>query len=204
MFFFSGEVDMLKKAFFFLFVVIFVYYPVFAGHTVNITPAKGEAFPVIKLSMPEKESERAYLGLSDNELFKLSDIKAELLIIEILSMYCPYCQKEAPIVNDLYRAIEKNPALRDKIKMIGIGAGNTPFEINIFRNQYSVPFPLFDDQSFLVHKKIGEVRTPYFFVLRINADGSNRIIYSRVGTINDAAQFLDFILDEAEIKQKER
>ena len=123
-----------------------------------------------------------------------------MLIIEIFSMYCPYCQKEAPLVNDLYQAIDKDPGLKEKIKMIGIGAGNTPFEVDIFRNQFKIPFPLFADDSFTVHKRVGEVRTPYFFVLKVNADRSNTLIYSKVGTIRDPAQFLKLILNEADLK----
>lgn len=163
-------------------------------------PQKGSSFPSITIPIPDKDAEKAYLGLTVKNSFKLSEIKAELLIIEIYSMYCPYCQKEAPIVNELYQIIEKKPTLKDKIKLIGIAAGNTPFEIDIFRNQFTVPFPLFPDESFAVHKKIGEVRTPHFFVLKMNADGSNKIVYSKTGSIEDAAKFLDHILQESGLK----
>jgi peroxiredoxin len=169
-------------------------------HAAVTIPAKGEGFPEITLPIPDKDAEKAYLGLSGEGTFRLSQMKADVVIIEIFSMYCPYCQKEAPLVNDLYQAIDKNPASKNRIKMIGIGAGNTTFEIDIFRKQFTIPFPLFPDDSFTVHKKIGEVRTPHFFVLKMNADGSNRIIYSKVGTIEDATRFLNLILDEAGLK----
>lgn len=170
------------------------------SYAADTTPAKGEVFPDITLPVPEKDSEKEYLGLTGKGTFRISQVKADLLIIEIFSMYCPYCQREAPIVNDLYQAINKNAGLKEKIRMIGIGAGNTAFEIDIFRNQYSIPFPLFADDSFTVHKKVGEVRTPHFFVLKMNTDGSNKLIYSKVGTIQEANQFLKLILDEAGLK----
>jgi thiol-disulfide isomerase/thioredoxin len=189
----------MKKTFFAVLIALFCL-PVVNGYPADITPEKGSAFPDISLPIPGNDAQAAYLGLSGKGMFRISQIKADVVIIEIFSMYCPYCQKEAPLVNDLYKAIGKNPGLKEKIKIIGIGAGNTAFEIDIFREKYSIPFPLFTDDSFVVHKKVGEVRTPYFFVLKMNADGSNRIIYSKVGTIQDPAQFLNLIVDEAGLK----
>jgi peroxiredoxin len=166
-------------------------------HAREVTPAKGDLFTAISLAMPEREGAREYLGLTGNGSFSISQIKADIVIVEIFSMYCPYCQKEAPLVNDLYRMIDEKPALKGRIKIIGIGAGNTPFEVDVFRNKYDIRFPLFSDESFTVHKAVGEVRTPYFFVLRTNADGSDRVIYSKVGTIQEPKQFLDLIVKEA-------
>lgn len=169
----------------------------FAGVTPATTPGKGESFPPVVLPVPENRSDLAYLGVSGQGKLTVANIKADILIIEIYSMYCPYCQKEAPLVNELYRLIDQNPAVRDKIKIIGIGAGNTPFEIEFFRNQFNVPFPLFPDPSYEIHSSIGEVRTPYFFVLKMAPDGSNKIIYSNVGSIGDAAHFLKRVREEA-------
>jgi len=157
-------------------------------------PVEGGVFPEILLSVPQNAHEKDYLGITGTEPFKIPQIKAEAVIIEIFSMYCPYCQKEAPAINKLYELIQKEPALKDKIKIIGIGAGNTQFEVDFYKEQYAVPFPLLPDESFSVHKNIGEVRTPYFFVLDIKEDGSHEIIYSKAGSIEDPQEFLDFIV----------
>jgi peroxiredoxin len=163
-------------------------------------PLIGEAFPDISITAPEKPYEKDYFGLAGEGTFKISQIKGDLAILEIFSMYCPYCQKEAPTVNELYELINKNPALKNRVKIFGVGAGNTAFEINVFRSRYNVQFPLIPDESFSVHKAVGEVRTPYFFVIRVNPDGSNKLIYSKVGSILDANQFLAKILYEAGLK----
>jgi peroxiredoxin len=196
---FSGRKIMQKKWILIGLIISFCCFP-FALQAAEQTPVKGEPFPLITLQKTENTSEMDYLGLKGKGSFQLSDIKSDLLIVEIYSMYCPYCQKEAPIINTLYDLIAKERDLKDKIKLIGIGAGNTPFEIEIFRKQYNVQFPLFPDESFAVHKKIGEVRTPHFFVLKKNPDGSSTLLYSKTGSIQDAGQFLEMILKESGLK----
>jgi len=160
-------------------------------------PIEGGVFPEIILSAPQTAHEKDYLGITGTDPFKISQIKADVVIVEIFSMYCPHCQKDAPVINELFELIQNKPSVRDKIKIMGIGAGNTQFEVDFFKDQYKVPFPLLHDESFSVHKNIGEVRTPYFFVLDIKEDKSYEIIYSKAGSIGDPQTFLDFIIEKA-------
>lgn len=162
-------------------------------------PGKGETLPSFQLSAPENEAQRTYLGLSKAGGFTISDIRADVVIIEIFSMYCPYCQREAPSVNELYRKIEANPGIKGKVKVIGIGAGNSRFEVDIFRKKYEVPFPLFPDNEFAVHKCLGEVRTPYFFAVKFNADRSHVILYSELGGLKNVDDFLAAIVKLAKL-----
>jgi len=193
---------MMKKFLYGLIMVVSVVAFVQAISAAGRTPSTGELFPDVSLSMPEKSLQKEYLGLKGNGSFKLSQIKAELLIIEIFSMYCPYCQKEAPNVNELYSIISGRDDIKDKIRIIGIGAGNTPLEVDVFRKQYAVEFPLFSDESFSVHTATGGVRTPYFFVIRTSAGEPGVIVYSNVGTLHDPGQFLDLIMKKSSLKQE--
>jgi peroxiredoxin len=185
---------MVKRILYGLIMVVSVMLFVRSISAAGSTPATGEPFPDITLAVPDTSAQKEYLGLNDKGSFRLSQIKAELLIIEIFSMYCPYCQKEAPNVNKLYRIISGREDIKDKIKIIGIGAGNTPLEVDVFRKKYAVEFPLFSDESFSVHTATGSVRTPYFFVIRTRAGGPGVIVYSNVGTLHDPQQFLDLIM----------
>jgi len=165
----------------------------------NLLP-EGGTMPEISLPVPQLPEYRTYLGLGDEGEFNISKIKAEVLIIQIFSMYCPHCQREAPSVNNLYQKIENDKNLKDKVKMIGIGVGNSDFEVIFFRKTYNVLFPMFSDPDFSIHKKIGEVRTPYFICIRINKDKTHRIFYSKLGPVQDADAFLDLISQQLQLK----
>jgi peroxiredoxin len=193
---------MMKKFLYGLIMVVSVMTFVQAISAAGRTPSTGEPFPDITLAMPEQSVQKEYLGLKGKGSFRLSHIKAELLIIEIFSMYCPYCQKEAPNVNELYRIISSREDIKDKIRIIGIGAGNTPLEVDVFRKKYDIEFPLFSDESFSVHTATGGVRTPYFFVIRTSAGEPGAIVYSNVGTLHDPQQFLDLIMKKSSLKQE--
>jgi len=161
-------------------------------------PKEGGVLPEITLPVPEVTTHQNYLGISkDKKTFRIPEIKAEVVLIEIFSMYCPYCQKDAPVVNELYNKIEQDEKLKNKIKLIGIGAGNSPFEVDFFQKTYGVNFPLFPDAEFSIHKMLGEVRTPYFIGVKIKKDGTHSIFYSKRGAIENASKFLNLILSKA-------
>ncbi|MFO7749485.1 MAG: redoxin domain-containing protein [Desulfobacteraceae bacterium] len=154
------------------------------------------------LAVPEQQSQKDYLGLNNGKTFALSDIKADMVIIEIFSMYCPICQAEADKVNRLFELIQADDLLKERVKLIGIGAGNSEFEVDFFRKNYRIAFPLFSDGDFTIHKKIGEVQTPCFIAL---APGKAlEVFYCREGRFKDPGQFLDSLvksMDFSEDKQ---
>jgi peroxiredoxin len=184
-----------KRILFFVAVLMAVLLFSTIGLSAGMPPAIGGQLPDMKIDMPKNSGDKSYLGFSFGfGSFRIPQIKAKVVIVEIFSMYCPYCQKEAPVVNQLYAKIEQNQALKGKIKMIGVGAGNSLYEVEIFKKRYGVPFPLLPDGDYVIHRQLGEVRTPYFIVVKINDDGSHQVIYSRLGAFEGVDQFLSTII----------
>ena len=104
-------------------------------------------------------------------------------------------------MDEFYRLIENDPNLKDKIKLIGIGAGNSRYEVEVFKKTYNTPFPLFPDNDFVLHKALGEVRSPYFIAIRINKDGSHEVIHSELDSFKDAQTFLELIMTASGLKR---
>jgi len=166
-------------------------------------PPPGTLLPELPLPDPRDESARSYLGVTGPSGFTAAAIAADVLLIEIFSMYCPHCQREAPMVNEVFSRIEADPRLRGRVKMIGIGAGNTPFEVDYFRKTYGVRFPLFPDPDFRLHKRLGEVRTPYFIGVKLKSPQGPLVYCSRAGGAASAGELMKLLLSGSSLEPKE-
>jgi len=153
--------------------------------------SKNMSLPIFELPIPQSEPEKNYLGLSGTGNFKVGQIKAQVLIIEVFNFYCPHCQHAAPRVNELYQEIQGRSDLKEKVKIIGIGIGNSPYEVNSFREKYQVPFPLFPDKSTAISNMLSVTATPTFIGVKMNDKGSQECFYYNAGSFGeDARQFL--------------
>jgi peroxiredoxin len=170
---------------------------------VNPYPAKGEKLPIISLPIPKNSVEKIYLGLSGDGFFKIQQIKAKAVVIKVFNLYCPICQNTANAMVELYRQIENHPEFREKIKLIGIGAGNSSLEVEVFKQNHDIPFPIFPDEDFKIHKILGEVRTPFFIATKMAGDGSHEIVYTHLGGLTDARAFLDLMIEAYGIKHED-
>ena len=161
-----------------------------------------QPMPEFELPVPQDQLKRNYLNLqSDKKTFKLGELQEGLVIVEIFSMYCPFCQREAPNVNALFKLIQDNPKLARRIKMIGIGVGNSSFEVDFFRKSYKIEFPLFPDEDFKIHKLCGEVRTPYFIGLKITPGHKTEVFHTHAGGFGSPREFLAEILKRSGLEQ---
>ncbi|MFO7914030.1 MAG: TlpA disulfide reductase family protein [Desulfotignum sp.] len=151
------------------------------------------------LPVPEETHQQVYLGVQGRDRFTLGQISGQVVIVEVFSMYCPICQREAANVNALFDLIRQDPRLSERVKLLGIGAGNSAFEVTFFKKKYDIEFPLFPDEDFRLHKQIGEVNTPHFFGLRLMENEKTDLFFSRSGEIEDVKKFLQTLLKESGI-----
>jgi len=162
---------------FFLFFINCTAYGGGFGKAISV----GETLPQFTLTAPGSDMEQKYLGLEHNKPFKLSQLPADFVLIEIFSRICLQCLKQAPDMNKLYKFIAQDSDLRNSIKMIGIGQGDTDKKIKVWKTKLRVPFPLFSDPKREVHKKFGSPSTPYTVVI----NKSGKVLYAHRGVIKD-------------------
>ncbi len=154
-----------------------------------------EVLSKLQFQAPDNPEDRAYLGISEKRIFSLSDLKGKVVLIQIFSMYCPICQAEAPVINTAFRLLNDRPELAAKIRVLGIGAGNTPFEVDVYRRKYQVPFPLIPDDNMVFRKtSSAEIRTPTFFLVKVDEHGKCNIVSKHVGQMKDPQLYVDTIV----------
>ncbi|NOY81829.1 MAG: TlpA family protein disulfide reductase [Kiritimatiellaeota bacterium] len=164
-------------------------------------PNRGDTFPSVVLEAPSDPSARTYLGLKPGATtFAVQDIRADMVIIEVLDMYCRFCQQGAPAANELRKMLESR-GVADRVKMIGIAIGNSRFEAALFADRFRVRFPVVPDPDSTVRHALGRVGTPAFYAVRIT-DG-NAVIVARHNGLpkhDDTARFLDRALSRAGLR----
>ena len=134
----------------------------------------GDFFPEFPFPMTLSRGDIGYLGLPSKwlglrkgESFFLKDVKADLIILEYTNKYCYSCQLQAPVMNQLFEMVEKDEQLRWKVKFLGVGAGNNQNEVDSFKAEKKIPFPVVPDPKFLAYEAIGEPgATPFTLLIR--------------------------------------
>lgn len=146
--------------------------PVAAGGTIP---------PDMSLLAPAAPEDRAYLGLDDGPVFKLSAIKADFVILEVIGVYCPQCHIQAPFFDKFFARLSADPVLGSKIKMVAMAAGATTEELAYLRETGKYKYPVASDPDYVAHKQVGEPKTPY--TMLVNSKG--QVLYAQVGIIED-------------------
>ncbi|MDW7682403.1 MAG: hypothetical protein SCK70_17695, partial [bacterium] len=95
----------------------------------------GDSFPDIKFEGSLNLLDRNYLGLSDSSNFTLHDIQANLIFVEFLNKFCVHCQQQAVILNELFEDIQRDSLLRNQVKMLGVGMGNSRYQMQTYRTE---------------------------------------------------------------------
>ena len=147
-----------------------------------------EQFPPAKFTLPAPDSAPAqkYLGLKAVEPFKVSDIKAKLVVIEFMSALCPYCCANAPIMNNIYKAIQGDSRLAD-VKVIAIAIADGRAEVEAFKKKFKTPFPILLDEDMAISASMEGVPTPTTMIVSTE---DAKVLYSHTGVIEDPDRFI--------------
>jgi thiol-disulfide isomerase/thioredoxin len=163
----------------FLFICIIILMSGFAGKCFCAEQAlvkAGDVFPKIALKPPVDPKDAAYLGISGKSPFFFSDVKADLLLVEIMNIHCGHCQQQAPILNQLFSLIESSPETKDRIKIMAISAGNSEKDIQQFRDQFKTPYPIVEDPSLKVFDLVGKPGVPFVIYIRPMIEGKSGLV----------------------------
>lgn len=187
---------MKQAAAFFLLAILLTSHAALAGQEAEPSPARplaiGQKAPDLPLTGPLDQAQAKMLGVkAGQDRYALSDIQAKALIMVVYSMYCPYCQQEGPRLVALHELIASR-GLGDKVALVGLAAGNSPYEVNLYREKYGVGFPLFPDKDFSAYKALGQVGTPFFYVFKRQGQG-----FVVVGAILGAMESPQALLNKA-------
>jgi uncharacterized protein with FMN-binding domain len=150
----------------------------------------GEAFPDVVLKTPAQDKDRTYLGVSGGAHFKIQDLKAKVILVEIMNVYCAACQNQAPLYNQLFDLIQSDPTAREQIKMIGIAVANNQEEVDTFRDHFQVRYPIITDPDYIIHGAVGGGPTPFSIMVRIDPKGKSALVADAHLGVNEKIQGL--------------
>ncbi|MGE4358137.1 MAG: peroxiredoxin family protein [Candidatus Omnitrophota bacterium] len=149
----------------------------------------------LELNLPSRAEDLLYLGLQGvkSKSFKLSEVNAKVIVLEIVTAYCPYCAGSIPQINRFYELI-KDSSYASQIKIMGIGMANSEEEIDAFRNKYELPFPVLADEDNRVYKILGRIKLPYWVILFRNSKGTWEELYTQSEKLPEPENLLDLIV----------
>lgn len=141
-------------------------------------------FPETTFYQALSKTEQAYLGIPQKKSFSLKQIRSSLVLIEFFSAYCESCRRQTSIFNELYTSVEKDPELKGKVKIIGVAPGNNQIEVETYKKEYKIPYPLISDLKFDVHTAVGSPRIPFTIWTRKDAQGKGIVVSTHLGSMD--------------------
>jgi peroxiredoxin len=154
----------------------------------------GDLLPHLPMHPSKDASQRKYLGLPSNQqVVPIADAKADLLVIELLNIYCFACQTQALAFNHVFESINRRPDLKGRIKIVGLAVGNTDEEVEDFRKEYGLKFPVIADVDRNAPRFLGPDQPPPFSLyVRKNAAGKLGLV---IGTHEGVVEDQRFLFD---------
>jgi thiol-disulfide isomerase/thioredoxin len=149
-------------------------------------PKVGQSVGIVKFNAPLSDDEAKYLGLAKAQPFSLTDVKAPYVLVEQFNTSCPHCMHQAPIMDQLYEKVEKDPQLKAKVKFIGTGQGNDETQLKMWKAFQKVPFALVPDPNSTFGKALNFSPYPVTVLL----DKTGKILFVNIGAFENADEVL--------------
>ncbi len=171
-----------------LLMILIFFFPA-SSQAENPQPEPGKKMVGLTLPAPQDPAGKKSLGLSNQVThFTISDLKCDLVLMEVIGVYCPQCFKQAPDFNKLYERLNKGK-IKGRIAMFALAAGGSDPEIEQLITSGQYGFPVIGDVKYEAHKLLGEPKTPFTIICR--PDGA--ILYTHLGIITDIDTFYEQI-----------
>jgi len=156
----------------------------------------GEILPDLALPVPLLERDLTYLGLPAGETFRPSQVRARVLLVEMLNVLCPHCRKQTRPYNQLFQMIEADPQTRGRIKILGIAVANSDEQIKDFVDISSVAFPVVPDRDFAMHRAVRGGPTPLSIYVLQDPPGEPGIVAgTHLGEDYAMGELFDYLKD---------
>jgi hypothetical protein len=157
--------------------------------------SKGAVFPSVSFTDVLTKDSRLYLDIPHKKKFSLKDMKGTLFVFEVFSTYCLSCPKNIPVLNSVYAKTKTDPALKGKVKVMGIAVGNTGNEIKQYNREFKVSYPVLTDYSFAVHKALGNVRVPFTIFVKRDVRGQCVVVATHQGVYDSEEEVIKTLKD---------
>jgi hypothetical protein len=165
------------------------------AHAETKSISKSALFPNVTFTDVLTKDSRLYLDVPRKKKISLKDMKGTLFIFEVFSTYCLSCPKNIPVLNVVYANTKKDPALKGKVKVLGIAVGNTEKEITEYNREFKVSYPVFTDYSFAIHKALGNVRVPFTIFVKKDFRGQCVVVATHQGVYDSAEDVMKTLKD---------
>jgi hypothetical protein len=151
----------------------------------------GDPFPHFSLTSNLSLEEQKSLNLSQEKKLSFEQFTSEILIIELLNVYCHTCQQQVPIFNQLWESVQTDTILKDKVAILGITVGNNVREVVKFQKSFKPQYPILADQDKEVFNCLGNLKgTPQTYILKKDPSGKWYIQYHHRGAVSSHETYL--------------
>lgn len=154
----------------------------------------GQYFPPCVLTASDRTEDFAYLGLEQESAnFFLADVPADFVLLKYYGENCHQCVQEVGQYNRLFTLLRDDPLLGPRVKMIGIGVGDTQHSVLRFKRSHQVPYPLLPDERQVMFESVGAGEIPLIYLVKILPNARVQAVLYHEGGLEGVDAFLNRI-----------